>query len=200
MHDNDWYGVWVDNGSENITISNNRIHHNTKKGVQFEISGRGAVYGNVVWENAGRRHTPDRFPGRRSLRQYSGLEPEGGIFVLNGDRAHGHGFEYDQVRNVRVHHNTVLMDYLPSIQNYALDWRKSYASGNICNPDAGNRGYDNRYWYEMAETSRHYRFHWDNNFEKVGGFNTTLGEERGRYLTDAEERRVALSKGIPSLP
>ena len=204
-HHNDWNGVWVDNGSENVTVSNNRVHHNMKKGIQFEISDYGKIYGNAVWEN-GRGASGGggiQVVSSRNVEVYDNTlawNRGGGIFVQNADRAQGNGTEYDLVKNVRVHHNTVLMQYFPSIQNYALDWRKSYARGNIYNSDAGNRGYANRYWYAGTEAARRYRFYWNGGLERLGAFNSTLGEERGLYLSDTQKAQVAASKGIPSIP
>ncbi len=205
VYANDWNGVWIDNGSKNVTISNNRIHHNLKKGIQFEISDYGKIYGNTVWEN-GRGASGGggiQAVSSRNVEIYNNTlawNRGTGVFVQNADRPQGNGTEYDLVKNVRVHHNTILMPYSASTQNYALDWRKSSAGGNIYNPDAGNRGYDNRYWYAGLEASRNYRFYWNGGLERLQAFNSTLGEERGHYLSSTEKGQVTTAKGIPSVP
>lgn len=204
VHGNDWNGIWVDGGSEDVVIAGNRVHHNRKKGIQFEISDRGRISDNVVWENG----WGEKEGGGMHVIASRSVEVEGNIvawnrgrhiFVQNANRSHGNGTEFDLVKNVRVHHNTVLAP-AASGYNFALDWRKSYAAGNIYNPDAGNRGYSNRYWYEGPESSGRYRFYWKDNLEKLGAFNRTLGEEQGRYMTVEEKNRVANAHGLSSNP
>jgi hypothetical protein len=107
--------------------------------------------------------------------------------------------------NYQVHHNhwygvwTILARDPSSGANLGLDWRKAYAGGNLYNSAAGNRGYDNRYWYGSTEGSRQ-RFCWLGGITRLGAFNLTLGEERGRYLSDAEKQQVVSAKGIPAFP
>lgn len=204
VHGNDWNGIWVDSGSEDVVIADNRVHHNRKKGIQFEISTRGRISDNVVWENG----WGETGGGGVHVIASRSVEIDGNtlawnrgraLFVQNANRSHGDRTEFDLVKNVRVHHNAVLAPTI-SGDNFALDWRKSYAGGNIYNPDAGNRGYSNRYWYGGPETSRRYRFYWKNNLEKLGRFNGTLGEEQGRYMTNEEKNRVASAHGLSTDP
>ena len=76
-------------------------------------------------------------------------------------------------------------------------WRKTYVGGNLYSRTANNGGHDNRYWYPVSEGSGH-RFLWKT--KKLNAFRRTRGEERGRYLSDAEKDRVLAAKNIPADP
>jgi len=47
----DGIGLWCDIACANVTISNNRIHHNTYQGINFEISNGAKIHDNALWEN-----------------------------------------------------------------------------------------------------------------------------------------------------
>jgi hypothetical protein len=82
---------------------------------------------------------------------------------------------------------------------YALGWVKIYRYGNLYDPAANNRGHDNRYWYPTPEGSEK-RYMWEVELTALDAFNDTLGEEGGRYLSDAEKDQVVAANGIPTNP
>ena len=206
VYQNDWTGLWCDEGCQNVTYSNNRVHHNAKRGIHFEISDGATITGNVVWENGWGTSDTAGDPGivvvaARDVEVSNNTLAwnNDGILVVNSDRPHGNGTEYDLVKNVHVHHNTILSKDYSSGTHLALNWIKTYAAGNIYDPIANNRGYDNRYWYTSAEGSQ-IRYGWSSQYSKLSLFNSTLGEERGRYLTSTEKNNVVAGKNIPASP
>jgi hypothetical protein len=125
------------------------------------------------------------------------------MVVINTQRTKGTGGsdpKFDTVTDVHVHHNTILAtDYPSDPSHYALAWVKSYDQGNLYDPVANNRGYDNKYWYAAPEGSET-RYRWEVDLSSLGAFNDTLGEERGRYLSQAEKDEVVTTNNIPASP
>jgi len=207
---NDYNGIWTDVGSENVTISNNRVHHNTKRGIHLEISDHAEVFGNTLWENGwgtldGQEGVGISAVASRDVQIYDNTLAwnASGVTVVNSKRETGVGGsdpKYDTVSDVRVHSNTVLAEERNGVDDLALVWRKAYAEGNIYEPAANNRGYDNAYWYSADESSGRYRFVWDGRYAGLAGFNPTPGEEQGRYLSNAEKTSVVTTKGVPASP
>ncbi len=205
VYENDWTGLWCDEGCRNVTYSNNRVHHNKKRGIHFEISDGATITGNVLWENGWGVETSGD-PGIVVVASrdvdvgYNTLAwNNDGILVVNADRPHGDGTQYDLVKNVRVHHNDILAKDYPGGSHLALNWIKAYAGGNIYDAAANNRGHDNRYWYPSAEGSP-IRYGWSSKYPRLPSFSATLGEERGRYLSTTEKNSLVASKGIPASP
>lgn len=207
VYNNNGTGLWCDEGCRNVTISNNRVHHNTVRGIHFEISDGATIFGNVVWENGwGKRgygfgEAGIHVTSSRDVAVYGNTLAwnNDGITVVNQDRPQGDGVQYDKVTNVRVYNNTILSKDYYSGQYPSLAWVKAYSGGNIFDAAANNRGYDNRYWYPASEGGT-YRYKWNNDFKQIGGFNQTPGEERGRYLSSTEKNQVVTGKGIPANP
>lgn len=204
---NNEVGLWCDEGCNNVTYSNNRVYNNTKVGIHFEISDNGRIFGNTIWENGwGRTGLGFGEPGilvasSRNVAVYGNTLAwnNDGITVVNQDRSQGDGVQYDRVTDVRVYDNDILARDYGSGQYPALAWVKAYPGGNIYDPAANNRGYDNRYWYPSPEGSA-YRYKWGPAYKQLGGFNQTPGEERGHYLSDAEKNRIVENKRIPASP
>ena len=49
--ENDGWGLWCDIDCRDTTISANRVYRNTRVGISYEISRRGTIVNNIVWEN-----------------------------------------------------------------------------------------------------------------------------------------------------
>ena len=217
-------GFWTDSGGENVTFTNNRVHHNLDAGVHFEITDDIVAHSNVLYENGwgSKRDLPYGEPAFKlvSVRNVDLHDNvlawnEDSIVVINSVRDNGIGAEdprFDGVHDVRIHHNVIVSQDQGEAKrdHYALAWQKNGdVSRAICDqqrttcldePDANNGGHDNRYWYPVSEGSGH-RFLWKTKkFEKLNAFSRTRGEERGRYLSDAEKDRVLSAKGIPANP
>jgi Bacterial Ig-like domain/Right handed beta helix region len=212
VHHNDWSGLWCDEACNNATYSNNRVHHNLRYGIRVEISDHAKVFGNVVWENGwdeihGQSYQQSAVSilASRDVEVYSNTLAwnNDGVVVINTQRTKGTGGsdpKFDTVTDVHVHHNTILAtDYPGDLSHYALAWVRSYDQGNLYDPLANNRGYDNKYWYAAPEGSET-RYMWEVDLSSLGAFNDTLGEERGRYLSQAEKDEVVTTSNIPASP
>lgn len=217
-------GFWSDGGGRNITFTNNVVHHNLEAGVHFEITDDIVASGNVLYENGwGPAHVSDhggepafKLVSVRNVDLYDNVLAwnEDSIVVTNSVRDNGVGAtdpRFDGVHDVHIHHNDIIsQDYGETKRtHYALAWQKTRdvtqavcdQRGTTCldEPGANNGGHDNRYWYPSPEDSR-YRFRWDSKLTRLKDFNRTSGEERSRYLSDAEKEQVLAAKDIPANP
>jgi nitrous oxidase accessory protein NosD len=205
VHHNGGIGFWCDAGCRNVTYSDNRVHHNEKMGINFETGSTAEVFGNVVWENGWSKSGWGWGAGilsssSRNVEIYDNVVAwnADGISVISADRD---GIGYDEVINVRVHHNTILAEEDPDDEHhtYALSWLQDW-EGVLFRRTSDNRGAYNRYWYPTRESTVA-RFEWYRKpRDELANFNTTLGEEGGRYLSEAEKDRVVSSAGIPPFP
>lgn len=204
VYNNTGNGIWSDVETTSMRISNNRVHHNARRGIFYELSDDGEIFSNVLWENGW--VTPDHAAGAAiGLGNSSRVEVydntlawnADGILVLGADRK---GTSWDRVRDVYIHDNTILAsDYPPDPKGkFGLAWigRPTY----VFEPANNNRGERNRYWYPDAEDGL-VRFEWEKTgYDKLADFNATPGEENGRYLTRSEKDAVVTNKGIPPTP
>jgi len=62
---------------------------------------------------------------------------------------------------------------------------------------SGNRGSDNRYHYPGPE-DRYWRFVWDGGRSTLTDFNSTPGEQDGRYLSWSETASILEAAGVPT--
>jgi parallel beta-helix repeat protein len=196
-------GIWFDVYGTNTTISNNRVHHNGRAGISYEISKGGKIFGNAVWENGWK--VCNQAPGSGIVLQ-SSHETEvysntlawnaEGIAVVSADRE---DTEYDKVHDVSVRGNTVAGENVSGTRNHvALGWYQT-PSGTLYQSANNNRGANNKYWYTTAEGT-YERFRWTSPLKLLSQFNATLGEEGGRYLTNTQKNTALSSKGIPTTP
>ena len=51
---NNGEGIWFDGWMSNVTIQNNKSHHNAHNGIFYEIGNRGVIKNNICYENSGR--------------------------------------------------------------------------------------------------------------------------------------------------
>jgi hypothetical protein len=67
-------------------------------------------------------------------------------------------------------------------------------------PESDNRGQANLYWYAEPEGNQA-RYEWaKDTYATLEAFNSTPGEEGGRYLEEAERLRVVSEASIPVDP
>jgi parallel beta-helix repeat protein len=205
FYENEGNAVWFDVDCSSNTISNNRIHHNARHGIQYEISEFGEITGNVLWENGW--GTPEWvFGSAISSANSSSTEIHhntlawnaDGISVIGLDRD---GTRWDEVRDVHVYHNTILAEDHPedTMNHLALGWLQGW-SDQMFEPESNNRGRANLYWYADPE-SKQARYEWaKETYVSLNAFNNTLGEEGGRYLGKAEKLRLVSEASIPVAP
>jgi len=206
VYSNKGNAVWCDTDCLNVTISNNRIHHNFRRGIHYEISESAKIFGNVVWENGWGIREDIKGAGigvsnSRNVEVYANTLAwnADGLVVYAQDRE---SMAYDNVYGVYVHDNTVLAkDYASDpTSNYGLAWYQGPYSNQMFDSASNNRGAYNKYWYPDAESSL-VRYEWKKTgYAKLANFNATPGEENGRYLTQSEKDAVVSNKGIPANP
>jgi hypothetical protein len=209
VHHNIKNGIWFDGDVDNpgpnaqiIEIFDNRSYQNHGHGVKCEITLSCHIYNNVIYENgweSGGSGITANGSSFGTIHDNIIAWNADGISIANPLRTDVHPDQgyYDLVREMRVHHNTILQE--DGNNGFGLSWTKSNANGNIYDKAAGNRGYENRYWYPTPKGFNH-RFLWKTKLEKLGTFNRTRGEERGRYLSDVQKDAVVAAKGIPAFP
>ena len=205
FYQNEGNAVWFDVDCYNNTITDNRIHHNARHGIHYEISEFGKVFGNVLWENGW--GTPDWvFGSAISSANSSGMDIHHNTLAWNADSISVIGLDrdgarWDQVRDVHVHHNTILVEDDPKdpTGHFALGWLQGWST-QMFEAESNNRGQDNLYWYAKPENGRP-RYEWaKTKYASLEEFNGTPGEEGGRYLTDAEKDRIVSKANVPSGP
>lgn len=198
-------GVHYDMDAASNTIAHNRVHHNARKGIQYELSTGGKIYGNVVWENGWA--TPAGTNGAGiTLHNASTTEVYNNTLAWNADgiavfALNREGTEYDLVHDVYVHDNKILAanNSNETKNNVVLAWIQGW-SDTLFNAVNNNRGVNNEYWYVSPEGSSE-RFRWDGNaISRLLVFNLTGGEENGRYLKETEKDNIVTSKGVPPYP
>jgi parallel beta-helix repeat protein len=205
ISDNRGNGLWFDVGTHDIVASNNRVHHNARRGIFFEISDGAKIFSNIVYENGSARTNHVNGAGIQ-VGNSSNAEVYNntlawnadGIAVVGADRE---GTEYDLVHDVHIHDNSILgTNSANKIKNHvALAWLQ-LPSSKLFDPANNNWGANNKYWYSSEEGSLE-RFRWGNSsIKKLAAFNATPGEENGSYLTQDEKGAVVASKGTPASP
>jgi parallel beta-helix repeat protein len=205
VYNNEGKGLWCDVDCANVVYSNNRVHHNTKPGILFEISSKAKIFGNVVWENGWDSQDWGYGAGivsssSKDVEIYNNTVAwnADGISVISQDRG---GTTNDAVTNVYVHDNQILAKDgakgEPHV--YSLGWLQDWA-GVMYNASSNNRGANNRYFYPTAEGTKA-RFSWNKAlYKSLTDFNKTPGEEGGRYLSQSEKDAVVADKSIPATP
>jgi parallel beta-helix repeat protein len=193
VHDNGGPGIWFDNGMHDVVVSNNRVYRNDQQGIFFEISAGAQIYGNAVWDNgwgfarwgygAGIViSSSDRAVVRDNVVAWNGR----GISVIS--QARGPAPHNDNV----VHHNVIIQRAGSFVAGFYDDH-----GGSLFSSANGNYGYDNSYWVSDGEPSGE-RFQYAGGRSTLGAYNSTAGEERGRYLSASERDQILGANGMPS--
>jgi parallel beta-helix repeat protein len=206
VYNNGGNAIHFDGLCLNNTISNNRVHHNARKGIQYEISLGGEIFDNVLWENGWA--TPEGNDGAGiTLHNASNTEVYRNTLAWHPDGIAVFGLkrldhtDYNRVHDVYVHDNTILgKNSVDNAKNHvALGWFQGWST-QLFDPINNNRGVNNRYWYTTSESNLA-RYVWNStNYSAIRSFNLTRGEEGGRYLTQTEKNSVVANKGIPASP
>jgi parallel beta-helix repeat protein len=204
VRDNDGAGIWCDVGCAGVTIQGNRVHHNLRYGILYEISSGGVISNNRIWENGW--GFPDwGFGGGVVCQNCRDTEIAGNIVAWNADgisimsqMREGH----TDVVNISVHDNAIFLMTDWSQNTYMLAWLEDWA-GRLTDPGSNNSGAGNRYFH--AEPGGAFLpFTWgrDQRFgiDDLAGFNATPGEEGGVLLGHGEAVVVLDEAGIPAQP
>jgi parallel beta-helix repeat protein len=200
VHDNDGSGIWIDIDVRNTTIQNNRIHDNIGFGIFFEVSDGAEIANNIAYNNGTEISgwgwgAQIGVINSRNVEVHDNVVAWGadGISVISQERTDWP--DYQDVTGVTVHHNTILRNS-DGVNGFGLAWLQDWA-GVLYDAGSANQGYDNAYWYPAAEGGGD-RFSWSSSTRFLSTFNSTPGEERGRYLTNAEKDAVLATYSIPA--
>lgn len=198
VHHNSGPGLWCDQGSANITVSQNRVwanagHRNTgpdgSPQIFFEISSGASIWGNAVWGTTG------GWPGIY-ISSSGNAEVKYNV-VAWADR----GLQaYLQQRccipaggetNVYFHDNVVIMGG----NGLGMMWG-DFGSNAITAPS--NHAWNNAFWYPTAENGQA-RYQWGGvQYTTLAPFVATRGGAGSRYLSLAEMNQTSAVWGIPT--
>ena len=214
IYDNRGVGAWCDIDCSGVSYTGNRIYNNAGAGILFEISQGANIAGNVVWNNgwhqAGRAWSAGiKVSNSRNVRVHGNVVAwnASGISVISTNRDNA---RWNKVYGIKIHNNDLLAK-----NGYSLAWiqEDGWNGGVLYNRASDNRGMYNHYWYPGPEKSSisnwntDLRYRWGdikhvnhNILLKLRSFSGTPGERSGRYLTQAQKRRVVSSARIPANP
>lgn len=211
-YENDGPGIWCDIHCNGATIANNRIHHNGESAIFYEISDDAKIFGNVIWENGWRYHGGAwegaiRATNTRGVEIYNNTLAwnQSGISVLSTNR--GDYPETNPVYNNQVHDNAILSKDYAYSHNYnscqrplALAYCQTQNFG-LFDASSNNGGYGNDYYFASTPSESIPRYTWgERAYTSLTTWNTTPGENDGRYLTKGEKDALVANKGIPAAP
>jgi parallel beta-helix repeat protein len=193
-------GIWNDVDCYRVTISNNRVHHNVKQGIAYELSHNGRISGNVVYEN-GMGYTVWGWGAGILVQNSNYTEVANNTVAWNGDGVavisqNRWSDSWNNVVQDTVHDNVIV-----SGGNGAtlLGWFEDWA-GVMSQPASNNHGYANRYWYAEPDGQSN-RFEWVNSlYSQLSAWNTTPGEEGASYLSLADRDQTLTAAGIALNP
>lgn len=196
-------GLWCDIDCRNVAFTNNRVHHNAKAGIMYEISHYGTITGNAAWEN-GWGHpswgwgagilvsTSDHTEVANNVVAWNA----DGISIVSQERSDG-----TPVVENYVHDNTIVVADDPSNPDatFGMGWLEDY-SGMLGDPASDNRGEANAFYYPTPEGD-YTRYEWPGRHaSRLSVFAQTPGGKESRYLTGEEADQVLSSAGIPLIP
>lgn len=200
VYNNGGPGIWNDVSCARVTISNNRVHHNAKQGIAYELSQYGIITGNVVYEN-GLGYTVWGWGAGILVQNSAYTEVANNTLAWNGDGiAVISQNRWSDVWNTVIQ-NSVHDNVIVSRGNgaTALGWFEDWA-GVMARPESNNRGYANRYWYPEPDGQSN-RFEWVNSlYSRLTDWNQTPAEEAATYLSTSERDQVLAAAGIPTTP
>jgi parallel beta-helix repeat protein len=209
-------GIWCDLDCQDVIIRGNRVHHNEKAGIYFEISDGALIEGNLAWENGWNKMSWGWGGGivvsssrNAEVRNNVVAWNADGISVISQDRTNTSRYvpgvsTWNEVVGNHVHNNDIILAPQPSDESdkFMLAWLQDWSGGVMFDPGSDNRGHDNRYWNARDEPST--RFAWGTGrsgvFRFLSDFNATPGESAGRYLTPGERDALLARFGIPPAP
>ncbi|MEZ4520677.1 MAG: right-handed parallel beta-helix repeat-containing protein [Thermomicrobiales bacterium] len=204
VFDNNAAGIWCDVESDHVSIEQNRVHHNRRYGILYEISRFGRIVDNQIWEN-GWGFTDWGFGGGFVCQNCRDTEVTGNVVAWNGD-----GISmisqardgYTDVVNNQVRDNVIVLMTDWSQNTYMLAWLEDW-SGQLTAESSNNRGANNRYYHAAPEGAflpftwgQHERFGLDD----LGSFNATGGEENGILISSDDARSILASRDMPLDP
>ncbi len=186
-------GIWFDEGATNATITRNKVHHNDREGIFFEVSSGAQIANNSVWNN-GFGFATWGWGAGISASSSDGVTIAGNTVAWN---ARGISV-ISQARQLAPHqHNTIRNNIvISSDANRVVGWYDDHG-GSLFDSANDNSGHDNRYWIGKPEPSD-YRFEWNGGCRTLSCFNNTRGEDDATYLTANGRDNALAAAGITS--
>jgi hypothetical protein len=206
VYGNDGPGLWCDGDCQDVVFSNNRIHHNSGQGIQYEISHTGRIFNNVVWKNGlayglGTNHWG--WGAGILVQNSNGCEVfrntlawnSNGIVVLEQERGPAY-----LVFNTSIHNNTIIsQDAQAEGIVYSLAWLSDYPT-KMFTPSQNNTASSNRYGYSGVGESVRLRFAWGGSYGRLVDFGATPGGKGGSYLTLEQQNSVLSAAQVTESP
>ncbi|MDN5850028.1 MAG: right-handed parallel beta-helix repeat-containing protein [Nitrococcus sp.] len=198
FYSNDHSGVWLDGGANNVSIANNRIHHNDEQGIHIEISSDVTIRDNALYEN-GWVGTPSTALNSSAVYVHDSAHVEiaGNVMAWNRD-----GFAY--IGGTRRGQNIGIEMYDNDIIAGGTDTGKQLLTAWLVQGDnlGSNIAHGNRYYYAgQQDSSANKKFQWDKTqYSGLATFNSTPGEEDSYWLTDGEVNSILSANDIPGAP
>ena len=204
VRDNNGAGIWCDVGCNGMTIADNRVHHNRRYGILYEISRTGTIVDNQIWENGW--GFPDwGFGAGFVCQNCRDTEVAGNIVAWNADGISiisQHRDGYTDVVNNHVHNNLIALETDWSQNTYMLAWLEDW-HGRLTDSGSNNQGAGNVYYHATPEAA-FLPFVWgrDQRFgiDDLAGFNATPGEEHGRFISESDLRTLLDERAVPAAP
>lgn len=197
ISDNLGPGIWCDIDCTDAVITGNRVHDNSRAGIMFEISDGATIADNIVGDNGWGFATWGWGAGILVSSASGAVVRDNlvawnadGISVVSQDRD---GSSWDRVTDVVVESNTIVGGPAGA---YLLAWLEDWDSG-MDEPDAGNRGRDNRFW--IAPDQEHdCQFIWLTCASTVEDFAETPGGAGSMELPGGVVSATLDEAGLPS--
>jgi parallel beta-helix repeat protein len=185
-------GIWFDNLARDVVVTDNRVHHNDREGIFFEISSGARIEGNAVWNNGF---------------GFAAWGYGAGITISSSDRAtvtgnvvawNARGISViSQNRELKPHdHNTVTDNVVVSAGHEKIAGWYDDHGGTLYASANANTGARNRYWSGAPEPTSG-RFEWSGTRSTLAAYNATPGEEGAVYVTTAERDAILGAAGVP---
>ncbi|MEZ4520678.1 MAG: malectin domain-containing carbohydrate-binding protein [Thermomicrobiales bacterium] len=198
IFNNNGPGVWSDVSSTDITIRNNRLHHNARQGVLFELSFRGRIHGNVIYNNGGGFDAWGFGAGivlqnSKDTEVYDNVVAwnEDGISIISQNR----GSQWNDVTENYVHDNVIIMSHDSGWNTYAMAWLEDW-NGPLTSQGSNNRGQNNRFWFDTPDGSE-LRWRWkDTPYWRLADFARTPGGTGSSYLTTEQKNQILAESGL----
>ena len=198
-HNNNGPGIWVDVDGQDIEIRNNRVHDNSRAGIIYELSFRGRIHGNVVYNN-GDGFDAWGFGAGILIQNSSDVEVFNNIVAWNADgisvisQNRGES-RWNNVTGNTVRDNTIIANHDGGWNTYGLAWLEDW-NGVLDDAGSNNNGHGNRFWFSSPEGPE-LRFRWcDEGFWTLDDFNASPGGRNSQYLTDAQKDQILASAGM----
>lgn len=206
-YENSGSGFWCDIECDGVIFRNNRLYHNWKAGLQYEVSRNCTIENNKAWENG------FGFPlwgwGAGILVQNSSncvvrnnvvAWNADGISVIQQSREDHNATE---VSGVRVENNTVAVKAI-GVLDYAMGWLTDIPSRSLYT-NGTNSGDNNRFYREPTVSAQNvtYRvnYAWEGEISDIARFRATLGGGSGsQEISRADLEAVLQSAGMPLQP